>query len=257
MYSISDIVSALKEQVVWLTKRVSHEPLNGLVDGTNKLFHLPYVPAQSGTLTLYDADGSTIDTSGYTVLSYDTGEIQFASAPTDTVYATYVAQALTDNELETFAESGFAEMQKRYPRSLYLVSSGGEKYISTSSTSAVEPKYGGLYLSNNPVQLRLLHLCCRYALYQSLYERSAIEDYQFREAGRLVGAMIDTRMRPENIANMLEHLNVQIDEAVYAAAAQAGDADLFGKFIPGAKSDEYYENYEWWDWSKQGRGMID
>lgn len=243
-YTLSDARSAVKSQVLWMTRAISFEPLRGLVDGANKVFHLPYVPAASGTVALYDQNGTVI-ASGYTVNSYDTGQLTFAAAPSDVRYASYTAQAFTDSELDELCVEGFAEMQSRYPRTLFLVESGGATYLSTDSGSVVEPSYGGVVFSANPVQKRLLNLCCRFALLQRLRERSATEDHLFKESGRIASMVIDTVDRPRNLGEALAALSEQIDRALLAAQVNAGDESVDGGLVGGGHSDEYLGVYDW------------
>lgn len=255
-YTLTDAVTALKAQVYWLTRAISFEPLKGLVDGDNKVFHLPYVPAASGTLTIYDPDGATVS-SGYTVNSYDTGQITFTTALAETRFASYTAQAFTDTEMSDICTEGFAEMQTRYPRGWYLVSSGGSTYLSTDASTPTEPTVGGVAFNANPVQKKLWHMCNRYALLQRMRERSVVEDHLFKESGRIASMMIDTVQRPKNIAEALADLSKLIDSAVLAAQSNAGDSDsAFGDAVGGAHSDEYLDAYNWWPTSRQGRGLA-
>jgi len=255
-YTLDNAVTDLKESVHWLTQRVIKQPIEGLVDGTNKLFLLPHAPASTGTLTLYEVDGTAIASADYTV-DVDTGEITMDTAPTDTTYSTYTAEAFTSTELTDVVEGGFAKMQAVYPRSWFLFTSGATTYISTSSTADTEPVVGGQALSDNVVQIQFYMMCCRFSLNQMLYEEYALQDHQFRESGRVGGMLVDMRQRPENILAVLERLDKMIDSSAASAASNAGDTDTFGDFIPGARSDEHYYGYDWWRDGLQDSGEID
>jgi len=76
-YSLETASTELKRIVPWLTRDVDMEPLDGLVDGVNSLFHLPIVPASSSTApTFYNQAGAT--QAGATVLTLPSNEIYAA-----------------------------------------------------------------------------------------------------------------------------------------------------------------------------------
>ncbi len=255
-YTLANAVTDLKERVHWLTQRVIKQPIEGLVDGVNTFFLLPHAPASSGTLTLYEVDGSTIASADYTV-DVDTGEITFNTAPTDTTYSTYTAEAFTSAELLDIVEEGFAKMQAVYPRSWFLFTSGATTYISTSATEDNEPTIGGQLLSANVVQIHFYMLCCRFALNQMIFEDASVHDHQYRESGRVGGMLVDMRKRPESILAVMDRLDKLIDNDKAAAAENAGDTGAYGDFIPGAVSDEHYGAYDWWRDGLQDKGEID
>ncbi|MFA5937412.1 MAG: hypothetical protein WC822_06080 [Candidatus Paceibacterota bacterium] len=254
-YTLTDAVTDLKAQVTWLSKTVSREPLIGLVDGENTLFRLPYIPALSGSVVLYKPNGTAYTLTTDYAINHDTGEITFVLAPDDVVSSTYTAMAGTTTVLENLAKEGFDKMQECYPRALYLVASGGETYFSSDATTVVEPTLGGLLFSQNRVQLRFFHLCMRYALYQRIYEESASFDGVTRESGRLVGLQIDQSRRPQNLDKLIERLDKTL-ATIAATAAQNDGGDASGMFVPGAKSDDNYYNWDWWENSLQDRGFI-
>jgi len=255
-YTLDNAVTDLKKRSQWLTRSIVKQPLVGVVDSSNKLFLLPHAPATSGSLTLYNSTGTAISAATYTA-DTDTGEVVFDTAPTDVVYASYTAEALTNTQLTNVVTEGFAKMQEVYKRSWYLFTSGATTYISLSSTADSEPTLGGQALSNNVVQKRLYMLCCQYVLERMLYEDAALHDHLFRESGRVGGMLVDMTKRPPNIDAMLERMDGEIVKAAAAAADNAGDTTAFGYFIPGAQSDEYYYGYDWFRNSRQARGVID
>lgn len=251
-YSLADVVTDLKLRVSWLSHAITHEPLSGLADGSNKLFYLPVAPGESGSLTVHDASGTVI--SALTV-DYATGLVTFTTAPTDLVYGTYTALAMSDARLTAFIRDGFAEMQKRYLRTLYLIASGPDVVISSDPASAVEPVVGGLAFSVNDVQKRFWHLCTRYVMCEAALEDKALSAKMFRESGRITSLQIDETKMPQNIQAMLTALDASIERAAKAIAEQGGDT-AYGDFIPGARSDEHVEGYDWWVGSKQYNGVV-
>jgi len=253
-YTISDAVADVLRQVPSLSRAITREPLSGIVDGVNRLFRLPVIPGRSGTLSLHDADGTAVS-SGYTV-DYDTGLVSFAAPPTVTHYATYTAMSVSESRLRHFARDGFAEMQRRLPRKIYLVDSGPETYFSSDPTAVVEPVLGGLAFSVNPIQLRLYHLCVRYVILESDYEAAATQSRLVRESGRLASLMVDETRVPDNIAQALQRLDRIIDEAVSAASMQEGGGG-FGDWVPGARSDEHIAAWDWWTGGRQDYGEVE
>ena len=87
-YTLQTARTELKRILPWLTRTVDMEPLDGLANGTNKVFHLPITPADDATtVSFYDTNGTAV--AGATVSNYDYGSVLFAtgSVPSATVYA--------------------------------------------------------------------------------------------------------------------------------------------------------------------------
>ena len=254
-YTLEEARTALKGRLLWLANPIVREPLEGLVDGTNKVFHLPYAPAETGSVTVYDNTGAAIATTRYT-LGEEDGSLAFNTAFSTAYTASYTYQALTDAKLLTLCYNGFDTMQRKYPRSLYVVSSGSSAYISSTSASVVDPTLGDVTFSNSRIQQSFLATCCEIALLNSLIQRAGLESLDVREG--ITGMRIDRTKRVPVLMSILEEAKARADEEVDIAADEAGDTtSVFeGSITPGAKSDTWIDWFDWYDDSKQDRGVI-
>jgi hypothetical protein len=253
-YSLEDARTTLKRITPWLTQDVSLEPVLGLTDGSNTVFHLPYTPVDAdSSLTIYDADGGELD--GYTMIGYDGGALRFSSGsvPTTTVYASYTAQAISNSKLLNVCRSGFDDMESRYRRDWRIVSVGGYSYISSSADSVVDPVCGSQTLSTSRVQIDFLNACCEYALTKALHTDAALRNYAYREE-RVGGLMVDRSRQADTFKTLLAEADKKADAKAAAARYEAGETSEWGSFIPGAQSDSYADGWEWWSTSKQARG---
>ena len=157
-YSLEQARTDLKRITPWITSTVSLEPLDGLYDGSNRVFHLPIIPASSDdTLTIYDNQGDTINSANYSVIDYDHGAIRFVASatPSSPRYATYTAQSISNTNLLSIAKAGFDDMEGRYQRHWTTISSGGYNYISSSPLVVTDPVCG-LYLFSTSRANKLL-----------------------------------------------------------------------------------------------------
>ena len=250
-YSFTNALADLKNQIPFLAKTIIHESLIGIVDGSNKLFYLPYVPCQIGSLVVHDSTGTVLTPAGSDLT---TGAITLSSAPTNSVYGDYTALAISDARLQSFVTDGFAEMQSRYPRTMFLTTSGTETYVSSDAGAVVDPTCGTLTFSTSPTQKRLFTTCIKYAFYSALYEDTALRAKYFKESGISTGITIDESKMPGNILDMLRNLNEQLKSIVLASESEVNGEVQFGAFIPGAVSDQYINEYDWYTDSQQYNG---
>jgi hypothetical protein len=255
-YSLETARTELKRTMPWLTAPVSFAPLEGLADGVNPIFHLPNTPADSNsTLTVHDLKTGAAVT-GYTVLSYDAGSLRFGSGsiPTSTLYASYTAQALSSTKLLDLCRAGFDDMQSRWARPYYLVSDSNETFISSDASVVTDPICGAETFSASRVQIDFLLACCEYALVKGLMTDLALKNFAYREE-RMGGLMIDRSRNAAAMQPLLDLADKKAEQKLYAARSAADDTDLFGDFIPGARSDTYVAGFEWWSASAQARGV--
>lgn len=253
-YALEDARTTLKRTAFWLTQDVSLEPLLGLTDGVNPVFHAPYTPVDSSAdLTVYDASGNVLD--GYTVLSYDGGALRFSSGsvPLSTVYASYTAQAVSDSKLLNICRAGFDDMESRYRRDWRIVVDSGSNLISSSATAVVDPVCGSATLSTSRVQIDFLNACCEYALAKALHTDAALRNYAYREE-RMGGLMVDRSRQADTFKALLAEADKKANEKMAAARYESGATGEFGNFIPGAQSDTYANAWDWWSTSEQARG---
>jgi len=254
-YSLDQAVADLQRSVVFNTQKVTREPLDGLVDGANRLFHLSSPPALEGDVTLYDASGSPIPATDFTVDDYATGSITFATAPTGQVYASYTAVDLTRSQLLDVARAGFDHMQRVWPQGWYLVTDSGSQFISSSSTTVVDPTVqdrsgADVAFSTSRAHIDLYMLCCLRALAEARLIYSAAHHFAYRE-NRSGGMMVDRSRQATALQALLEHYDRQIQQALMQIVTQSE----LGSYIPGAKSDYYQAEFDWWTTSRQARGQ--
>ena len=253
-YALETARTTLKARFLWLTQKFTREPLEGLVDSSNKLFHLRYAPAQADSVTIYDADGALVAAAGYTT-DDEAGSVTFGSAPTGMHSASYTYQALTDTQVLNLCKEGFDAMQRVYARALYLVSSGGYNYVSSAAATATDPTLGAYTFSTSRRQIELLLTCCEWAVVKALVQQAGVEAVSFREG--ITGMQVDRSKRVASMTPGLDEIVARIMEAVYAAADEAGDTTMFeGGVSPGARSDTWYDWFDWHTGGMQDMGLI-
>lgn len=250
-YSLSTAVSELKRGMFWNERALTREPLEGLVDSSNKVFYLAHFPVSSGdTLAIYDASDTVISSGSYTVESYETGVVSFTTAPSEKYTASYTAQSLTDTELTNTVKNGFDKMEAEYNRNWYLVSD----QISSSSSSVVDPVTGSYTFSTSRLQVKLYLLCCEYELIKARAKYAAAYHMKYRES-RTGGVQIDRTQSANQLMSLLAIIQKDIDDAVLACANQSDDTP-WGVWIPGGRSDVYDSSFDWYTDSKQYLGEI-
>lgn len=254
-YSTAQAVVDLKRSLFWNEYAIIREPLEGLVDSLNKVFHTPQRPLSSGAgVTVYDSAGDEVSSGSYSIESYEAGTITFNSAPAIRHYVSCTVQTLPDTMLDGVVLDGFDEMEARYNRNWYLTSSAGLTYISSNVTTVVDPVCGALVFSTSRLQIKLYLLCCEYALVKALMKYAAANYFRYRE-GRVAGVMVDRSRNAEQLRLALDVLDRDIADAVIGARNQAGDS-VFGRYVAGAKSDLWLDQYDWWTGGKQWRGEV-
>ncbi len=254
-YSLSTAITELKRTELWHEETVVYEPLEGLVDGTNTVFYTQQCPISSSDgITIYDAAGNTINSGSYTVESYAAGSVRFDVAPTATRYASYTAQTLDDTALTNVVKAGFDKMEAEYNRNWYLVDSGGQTYISSSSSSVVDPVTGSYTFSTSRLQVKLYLLCCEYELVKAKAKYAAANYFRYRES-RTGGVQVDRTQAAKDLMALLTIIQKDIADVVAACANQSGDTP-WGTYVPGTKSDVFLDQYDWFSDSRQDRGEV-
>lgn len=251
-YTLEAARTTLKGRLLWLAKKVVREPLEGLVSG--KVFHLPYAPAQEDSVVVYDSAGATVGTGAYT-LDEEAGSVVFTTAIGAAHSASYTYQAYTDAQLLNFCKEGFDNMQREYPRPLYVVSSG-DNYVSSTTSTVTDPVLGTTTFGDSRIQQDFLITCSEYALVKALWQQATMEAIDVREG--ITGMRVDRSKRPATMLPSLEEIERRVEDAAFVAADEADDTGaLFeGGVIPGAKSDDYSNRYDWWTDSEQERGVV-
>ena len=250
-YTLTTAVSELKRSMLWNSRAVVREPLEGLFDASNKTFYTAQKPIGS-TVTVYDNDGAEYSSGSYTVDSYEFGTIRFTgTAPSTVHYISYTSQQFSDAQLTDIVKSGFDKMEQAYNRNWYITSNS----ISSSSSSVVDPVVGdGLTFGASRLHIGLYLLCCEWALVFAQWHYAAANYYSYRES-RSAGVSIDRTRNAEHLKGILDDLQERIDEVVSVVANQADD-NPWGAWTPGSHSDTWSTDFDWWTDSKQDRGEI-
>lgn len=237
-------------------RKVARDPLSGIVDGVNSVFYTQFYPIlASGSLTVSSASGSTIAT---TSVDYDTGEIVLPNAPSFQPRATYTFTPFTSGQRLSFLISGFEEMQGRWVRETWRLTSGSSSYIAADETSThiyiadydsvsgsvSDPKcYGNEVFSNLPTQVGFYMVCCEYAYIKRQMVEGALNGIEFRE-GR--GVLVNRMDVPKHLALALEETDKQVIRKMKAAFDQYYQAgEQFGGNILPAHTKDYVDNFEW------------
>jgi hypothetical protein len=252
MYALSTALTELKRSDLWNEASVSYEPLVGMVDGDNRVFNTAHAPIAS--LTVYDNELNLLAlTTDYTVPSYVSGTVVFVVPLSAPAFASYTVQELTDTQLTNLLRDGLDEMELRWNRGLWFYGNGDSAdVISSSSAAALDPATGNSTFSTSRTQIALYLRCCEYRMALALQRRAANKAITYREE-RAGGLLVDTSKTPQAWELVLVRLNDDIQKAIVAAQDETAVA---GYYIPGTKSDDWVDNFDWWEDSKQERGLV-
>lgn len=252
MYALENAVDALRNSNPWLLQSVDFEAVEGITDGSNRVFRTPHRPIDEASgITIYDQTGTEISSGCYTVVSWDSGVVRQDEAVSEQHYADY---AVADpfygaSKLKELCREGFKEMMRRWPQSWFLVDSGGSTYISSEQSVLVDPVIGGLTFSTSYQAVKVFGLCCEHELQSSRWRRAAEQDVDYRE-GMSGGVAVTTHHRPDHLQELVEYLSEKINEGL-TVLEETISGSGYGGFVSGAKSDSYEDVYEWWDDSNQ------
>jgi len=247
-YCLENAVAAIRDSNPWLLESVDFEPLEGITDGSNRIFRTPHRPLdQASDISIYQQDGTSIGSANYSVVSWNNGVIRFTSGVSEQYYADYyVADELySASKLKEVCRFGFREMMTRWPQSWYLLDSGGSTYISSDSAIVTDPPIGGVYFSTSHQALHTFHLCCEFELAKSRLRQASAHDVDYRE-GMSGGVSVTTHYRAQALQALIKDLDGEIGSALEVLEEEL-TGEGYGGFVSGAKSDAYEDTYEWWD----------
>jgi len=249
-YTLTTAIAELKRSLFWNERGVVREPLEGLVDSSNKVFYTAQKPISATGITVYDNDGDTVSSGSYTVDSTEFGTIRLDTAPSALHYVSYTAQSLTDTMLTNIVKNGFDKMEQEYNRNWYITTNS----ISSSSSAVVDPVVGSYTFSASRLQIKLYLLCCEYELVYALWKYAAANFFKYRES-RSAGVQVDRTRSADQLKEVLSALQGQIDDVIDSVANQAGDTP-WGGWTPGSKSNAYLDGWDWFTDSRQDRGVV-
>jgi|WetSurMetagenome_2_1015567.scaffolds.fasta_scaffold282765_1 hypothetical protein len=220
---ITSVLSYLRN-LSWMQRSIAGQYLEGLADGTNCIFRIPFAPIVAYPVPLfYELDSGAKSILTVDAINYDSGEVIFATAPESIPLGDYFAQAVSNAALTTASTMGFAEMQVRWPRTLYIYDGG----ISSEPDQSVSTVF-----ATSVVQNAFLNRCAEYELYRSLSTAAVMGALSYREE-RMGGLLVDTTKQPKDWASLLESLQGTLKSTEDAARSEAGELDGFGVFLPG------------------------
>jgi len=211
--STQGIVALMTAEHQWMSQTVVKEPLIGLVNGTNKTFSVGSTPATSIAVTDYLGNALTVSSS-----DGESGSVVLASAPVNTVFATYSVTIVKPSAVNGIALASVSLMESLWSRGYGLVNSGGTLYLSSSTTSVVDET-----ITVSQVQKRFLADCVFYTWVRSHYLEATMNGIAYREQ-RASGLQVDRSRQPGSFDTMLkiakENLQVSLNAAMLDSGAE-------------------------------------
>lgn len=231
-YGLGDVVAHLLE-LSWLSRSVSGQAIEGLVDGVNRVFRMPFAPiASSPAPAFYTIVAGVKSTLATASVNHETGEVVFSSAPTLVPMADFTSVMLSNSKLEAVARRGFAEMQIRWRRDLFLYDDNGSFVISSEAGAFVDPPTGSTTFSASDVQKALVNKCSEYVLCKMMAEDATVNAMAYREE-RMGGLLVDTSRKAKDWLEYLKNLSDELKRVEDAARTECGQYEDFGEFMPG------------------------
>ena len=235
-------------------KKLAHDPMSGIVDGSNRTFYTQFSPVlTSGSLTTY-VSGSL---AAIESTDYDTGVVTLTTAPAKQPDATYTFTPFTSSQQVSMLMSGFDEMQSRWVRSDWYLTSGSVVLteatedstaiyvVQKSSTGSLvdPPCSGSVPFSALRTQVRFYTACCEYAYKSRQLMETAMTGISFRERA---GAQLDRSRIPGNIKLALDVAEENVVRTMRAAWDQYyTDGEQFGGAIAPSHSVGYDSQFDW------------
>lgn len=223
-------------------RKISRDPLSGVVDGSNKIFHTNYAPIlSSGSVAVYvgaNALSGTYDA--------DTGEVTTGSAPAVQPVATYTFTPYTLSQRLSFLIAGFWTLESEWPRGWKVVDASGAEADENSAVLYVQDSSSNDPLTNAPYQVAAYMAACRYTYLLTLLTGAAITDYSWRETIR--GMSVDKSKRPSNLTQAVEQAYQAMKRAIQNAQDKFyTDGAHLGAFVGSPMTEGYVYGLEWQD----------
>lgn len=224
---------------------ISRDPLSGVLDSENVVFHTNYYPVlTSGSFGIY-VNGSLVSGTA----NYDTGEVILSEPPESQPEANYTFTPYTAKQISSFTIQGFLEMEGFWPRGWQLLDGSGAWADENSANvyivdgGGVDPSINGVNFSSSRLQVGFYIACCEYRFVKTQHRTAANTDYMWRESVR--GMTIDKSKRPENIKGVVAELRGDLLKMMEQAQLQFYNGDNFGGFIAEPVTLYYASSFEW------------
>jgi len=229
-------------------RRVTRDPLSGIVDGTNYIFNTTYSPClSSGSTTVYV---NYVNQTGYTFI-YDTGEVQLATPPAYQPFANYTACSETSETIKRMLMLGLDEMETRWSRGFRLSSSLSSYVAATESdTSAyivdptllIDPISGQSSFSLSRAEIGFYMKSVQYAYFSHQQYDTAMAGISYKEAG---GMSVSTVSRSKDLGNLLTRLDKEMAKQLISIQAAWLQGGGFAAFIGPYHTKDYLGNFSW------------
>jgi hypothetical protein len=229
-------------------RKVTRDPLQGAVNGSNKYFYSNSTPLLSSGSTVVVVNGSSV---ANTVV-YETGEFYLTAAPSYQPYANYTYSSLTSENVTRILLLGFDEMEQRWARGWRLSSSNSSYSAGDETSSALyvsakdslsDPTSSGILFSTSKSQIAFYMKSCQYAYISQQQLLAATETMNYREAG---GMAVSNEKRADVLDRTLTRLERELTRALMIAQAEwLRTSGGFGAAILPEHSTDYDANFEW------------
>ena len=225
-------------------EKISRDPLSGVIDGVNRIFHTTYHPIlSSGSVLVYEGVNLVAG-----IVDVDTGEVSTGSAPNVQPMATYTFTPYSLTQQLTLLLSGFYKMETEWVRGWRVVDSGGNPADENSDFLYVQDTNGADPLTGVGAQTGFYMACCRWAYLMTRLTGAASTDFDWRETVR--GMAVSKSRRPQNLSAALDMAQKDIDRALQRVEDAAySDGSNLGGFVGGPMTQGYVESLEWQTWS--------
>ncbi len=225
-------------------QKISRDPLSGVLDGANQVFHTNYFPiVTSGSVLVYTSGSLTAGT-----VDTDTGEITLAVVPTSQPFATYTFTPYTTQQTLSFMLRGFDRMESFWFRGWSVVNGSGlpadesDSHLYIVDSAGNDPTISSYYFSQSRSQIALFMACCEYDFIRARFLQAAGSDYMYRETVR--GMTVDKSKRPMALKAAVDQAKSDLDDILDAAQREVY-GDPYGAAILNPATAGYMANDEW------------
>lgn len=240
----------------------AHEPMSGLVDGSNVYFYAQYTPIlSSGSVGVYTSGSDPLASTAY-ILDYDAGLVVFNSAPAVQPTISYQTARYSDMIIRSLLIAGFDEMELRWSRGLCISETLGyltliteyssAAYITDSSGSAPY-SVNGVPFENSRVQIGFYSKCVQLAYIKSLLPESALFGYLWAESG---GLRVDKSMTSKNLKLAIDALEKDLEKAKDNVQVEWSGSSVWGGAVLTPYTADFV-SHRWWQKDSIAKNIRD